>query len=146
MKKTILLAAAMLPVALFAQNDQYEIVRGNKVGGNCQGNIASICDTGKITDAKNSIMTVSKINSRQILFSINVLKLSEEEQTSWLGKPLKEVKPEEEIVFDQQNSVALNTELIRDLKLEVGFIAKGTHSIKLSKDNTIEILLNLSEK
>jgi len=26
MKKTILLAAAMLPVALFAQNDQYEIV------------------------------------------------------------------------------------------------------------------------
>lgn len=148
MKKTILLAAALLPGALLAQNeelttDQYEVRRGERMG-NCNGNKGYICEFPK---TEKSFTFISKISSSQLRISIDVLNLTEEEQTGWLGKPLSEVRPDEELVFNQEYSVELNSELIRDLQLDPdsGFIAKGQHTIKLN-GNKIELLLNLSDR
>jgi hypothetical protein len=148
MKKTILLAAALLPGALFAQNkeittNQYEIKRGERMG-NCSGNKENICEFAK---TEQSITFMSKTISNQLRISINISALSEEEQQSWLGKPLKDVRPDETLVFNQEYNTELNPELVRDLELDskYRFIAKGEHIIKLNNNN-IELLLNLCER
>lgn len=148
MKKTILLATAMLPVALFAQKEeittnQYEVRRGERIG-NCNGNKGYICEFVK---TEQSITFMSKTISNQLRVAINISDLSEEEQQSWMGKPLKNIKPGETLIFNQEYYTELNPELVRDLKLdsEYKFIAKGEHIIKLN-NNHIELLLNLCEK
>ncbi|TDS58205.1 hypothetical protein [Myroides indicus] len=148
MKKTFLIAAAMLPSVLLAQT-QAEVKRGSRLGGDCSGSKSSICTIEKVQSMQSEANALISLHSeKQILVVLDGLKLARDEQSVWLGRPVEEVAPMEELPFYQEESIDLNPELIRELRVnpKYMFIARGEHKIRLNRERQIELVLNLSDK
>lgn len=148
MKKLLIVSLLLIPCLLFAQKtdtstSDYTVLRGERMG-NCSGNKGNICGFEK---KQNSAVVLSKETSSQLKISIDLSKLSDEEQLGWLGKPLKEVRPNEEIPFLQEFKIPLSLDLVSALNLELNymFIASGSYKMKI-QENRIEILLDLTNR
>lgn len=148
MKKLLILTLLIMPCIIFAQKtdlstSEYTILRGERMG-NCSGNKGNICAFEK---KQNSAVVLSKETFSQLKISIDLSKLSDEEQLGWLGKPLKEVRPNEEIPFLQEFKIPLSLDLVSALNLELNymFIASGSYKMKI-QENRIEILLDLTNR
>lgn len=149
MKISLFVALLLSPGLLFAQKiekstDQYTASRGEGYG-NCTGSKGNICGFEKM---ENSAIVLSKETSSQLKISIDLSKISDEEQLGWLGKPLKEIRPNEEISFLQEFKIPLDADLVRALNLEANyfFIAPGNYKMTVTQENKLEIVLNLSNK
>ena len=149
MKKLLISTLLFIPCLLFAQKtdlstSEYDTLRGERMG-NCSGNKGNICGFEK---KENSPVVISKVTDTQLKLSIDLLKLSNEEQLGWLGKALKEVRPNEEISFLQEFKISLDADLVRDLNLESNyfFIAPGNYKMMIKQENKLEIVLNLSNQ
>lgn len=150
MKKLIITSLLIAPYFLFAQQaneistDKYTTLRGERMG-NCSGNKGNICGFEK---KENFAFVLSKEGATQLKISIDLSKISEEEQLGWLGKPLKEVRTNEEISFVQEFKIPLDADLVRALNLEANyfFIAPGNYKMRVTQENRLEIVLNLSNK
>ena len=146
MKKLLIVSLLLIPCLLFAQKTDTStsddtVLRGERMG-NCSGNKGNICGFEK---KQNSAFILSKETSSQLKISIDLSKLSDEEQLGWLGKPLKEVRTNEEIPFLQEFKIPLSLDLVSALNLELNymFIASGSYKMKI-QENRIEILLDLT--
>lgn len=150
MKKTLFVATFLVAsMSLFSQKtdlstNEYTTLRGERMG-NCSGSKGNICGFEK---KENSAVELSKEGATQLKISIDLSKISGEEQLGWLGKPLKEVCPNEEILFVQEFKIPLDADLVRALNLESSyfFIAPGNYKMIVNKENKLEIVLNLSNK
>lgn len=149
MKKTLLLVAFILPGILMAQSggDYYEVVRGSRSGGGCVGNKSGICEI-KPAGMETANTRIFGYNENQILLSIDLLKISEEEQVAWLGLPIEKMTSLEEYYFVQEEPLEIEVEVMKSLNIDSRnrFISAGKHSTRLSDENRIEIVLSLSEK
>lgn len=150
MKKTLFVATFLVAsMPLFSQKtdlstNEYTTLRGERMG-NCSGSKGNICGFEK---KENSAVVISKETATQLKISIDLSKLSNEEQVGWLGKTLKEVRTNEEIPFLQEFKIPLDADLVRDLNLESNsfFIAPGNYKMTVNQENKLEIVLNLSNK
>lgn len=149
MKRALLLAAILLPGVIIAQSgkDYYEVVRGSRSGGGCVGNKSGICEI-KPARMGTTNTRIFGYNENQILLSIDLLKISEEEQVAWLGLPIQKMTSSEEYYFVQEEPLEIDMEVMKSLNIDSKnkFISAGKHSARLSDENRIEIVLSLSEK
>lgn len=142
MKKTILLATAMLPVALFAQNQPTELTEIYASGGgnynrSCIGGTGR-CNTNTITKSEEKTnVIVRKLSENQIELSIHKNDFSEEELTQVL----------QDMNFVISESTRIEESVLRELKIDpkFAFIAAGSYPVKL-KDERFDITLPLSER
>jgi hypothetical protein len=86
MKKLIITSLLIAPYFLFAQQaneistDKYTTLRGERMG-NCSGSKGNICGFEK---KENSAVELSKEGATQLKISIDLSKISGEEQLGWL--------------------------------------------------------------
>lgn len=142
MKKTILLAAAMLPVALFAQNQPTKLTEVYALGGgnhnrDCRGG-GGRCFTDIITQSEEKTnVIVRKLSENQVELSIHKNDFSEEE----LNQILQDMN------FVISESTRIEESVLRELKIDpkLTFISAGSYPVRL-KDERFDITLPLSER
>lgn len=142
MKKTILLAAALLPGALLAQNQPTELTEvyvseGGYYKRDCRGGTGS-CPDDRITKSeKESNVIVRKLSENQIELSIHKNDFSEEE----LNQILQDMN------FVISESTQIEESILRELKIDpkLTFISAGSYPVKM-KDDRFDITLPLSER
>lgn len=148
MKKTLLLAAALLPGILAAQDslilNNYSVKRGEKIG-NCSGNKGNICEFEK-TGNKTKISLAMESHDR-IQMGIDLAGASLEEKNSWIGKSWDSVEPGELLYFHQEYAVSLHPQLIAELQLDPNFsqIAPGNYLLVIGQDK-ITVIFRLIAK
>lgn len=142
MKKTILLAAALLPGALLAQNQptglaEVYVSEGGNHNRDCRGG-GGRCNRDIITQSNTETnVIVRKLSENQIELSIHKNDFSEEE----LNQILQDMN------FVISESTRIEESVLRELKIDpkLTFISAGSYPVKL-KDERFDITLPLSER
>ncbi len=148
MKKTLLLASALLPGILVAQDNlvmhNYSVKRGEKIG-NCSGNKGNICEFEKMGNKTKISLSLSSPDKLQMTVDLDGSSL--EEKNSWVGKSWDAIEPGEAIYFHQKYPANLNQELIAELQIDSAFsqIAPGEYLLAIGQ-NTITIVFKLIAK
>ncbi len=145
MKKTILLAAALLPGALLAQNqptkpivEVYASGGGNHNRG-CTGGGGRCIGDNITRSEKESNVIIRKSGENQIEFSIHKDDFSEEE----LEMTLKEMV----FVISKDSHIKIEESILNelDIKTNLVFVSAGNYPMRFNNDR-FEIILLLSEK
>lgn len=148
MKKTLLLASALLPGILVAQDNlvmyNYSVKRGEKIG-NCSGNKGNICEFEKTGNKTKISLSLSSPDRLQMTVDLDGSSL--EEKNSWVGKSWDAIEPGEAIYFHQKYPVNLNPLLINELNLDPNFskIEPGEYLLAIGQ-NTITVVFKLIAK
>ncbi len=142
MKKTLLLAAVLLPGVLLAQseptqNTEVNVSSGGNINRDCRGGTGR-CNRDIITKSGGeSTVVMRKINENQVVLSIHKNEFSQAEQQQVFR----------EMLYVITENVPIEEAILQKLGISPNraFLAKGSYPVQFNNDR-FDVVISLSEK
>lgn len=143
MVRTLLYTSLLLASAIGSAQTQIALdIRGTACGGG-----SGLCNPDRILTNKSTmnIYTTTKIDFNKMSFEIDPKNLTAEDQVRFLGKEYRNLKPDETVVFLQENDFVFDIDTLIYLDLDVAYrlLKRGSYPVTIEKDK-VKVTFTLS--
>ena len=143
MVRTLLYTSLLLASAIGSAQTQIALdIRGTACGGG-----SGLCNPDRTLSNKSTmnIYTTTKIDFNKMSFEIDPKNLTPEDQVRFLGKEYRNLKPDETVVFLQENDFVFDIDTLIYLDLDVAYrlLKKGSYPVTIEKD-IVKVTFTLS--
>lgn len=143
MVRTLLYTSLLLASAIGSAQTQIALdIRG--IG--CSGG-SGLCNPDRTLSNKSTmnIYTTTKIDFNKMSFEIDPKNLTAEDQVRFLGKDYRNLKPDETVVFLQENDFVFDIDTLIYLDLDVAYrlLKRGSYPVTIEKDK-VKVTFTLS--
>ena len=143
MVRTLLYTSLLLASAIGSAQTQIALdIRGTACGGG-----SGLCNPDRTLSNKSTmnIYTTTKIDFNKMSFEIDPKNLTAEDQVRFLGKEYRNLKPDETVVFLQENDFVFDIDTLIYLDLDVAYrlLKRGSYPVTIEKDK-VKVTFTLS--
>ena len=143
MTRTIFLSSFLLLSVISSAQTQIALdIRG--IG--CNGG-SGLCNPDRTLSNKSTMnmYTTTKIDFNKMSFEIEPKNLTVEDQVRFLGKEYRNLKPDETVLFLQENDFVFDIDTLIYLDLDVAYrlLKRGSYPVTIEKDK-VKVTFTLS--
>jgi len=143
MTRTIFLSSFLLLSVISSAQTQIALdIRGTACGGG-----SGLCNPDRTLTNKSTMnmYTTTKIDFNKMSFEIEPKNLTVEDQVRFLGKEYRNLKPDETVLFLQENDFVFDIDTLIYLDLDVAYrlLKRGSYPVTIEKDK-VKVTFTLS--